>query len=170
MTLVRICFHACVFKPFNEALFWKKVVLKNFKKFPGKRLLKLFFNEVVGLYLFYKTSSNEYFVWFNDISRWFTAKKWSFPLKVSWVNVKKSLMENFVLCTVILNSWSPPPNIYQDSMACYISITNKACIILEKQHIVQKHNFGSRIDLCGNLNIYPRGKLIIYFKYLLAYY
>ena len=169
MTLVRIYFHACVFKPFNEALFCKKVVLKNFNKFPGKRLVKLFFNEV-GLYLFYKTSWNEYFVWFKDISRWFTAKKRSFPLKVSWVNVKKFLMENFVLCTMILNSWSPPPNIYQDSMAFYISITNKACIILENQHIVQKHNFGSRVDVCSNLNIYPRGKLIIYFKYLLAYY
>ena len=169
MTLVRIYFHACVFKPFNEALFCKKVVLKNFKKFPGKRLLKLFFNEV-GLYLFDKTSSNEYFVWFKDISRWFTLKKRSFPLKVSWVNVKKFLMENFVLCTMILNSWSPPPNIYQDSMACYISITNKACITLEKQHIVQKHNFGFGVDLYSNLNIYPRGKLIIYFKYLLAYY
>ena len=169
MTLVRIYFHACVFKPFNEALFCKKVVLKNFKKFPGKRLLKLFFNEV-GLYLFDKTSSNEYFVWFKDISRWFSVKKRSFPLKVSWVNVKKFLMENFVLCTMILNSWSPPPNIYQDSMACYISITNKTCITLEKQHIVQKHNFGFGVDLYSNLNIYPRGKLIIYFKYLLAYY
>ena len=28
-------------------------------------------------------------------------KKWSFPLRISLVNVKKSLMENFILCAVI---------------------------------------------------------------------
>ena len=28
-------------------------------------------------------------------------KKWSFPLRISLVNVKKSLMENFIFCAVI---------------------------------------------------------------------
>ena len=89
-------------------LFCKKGVLRNFAKFTGKHLCqRLFFNKVAGLSTFGRlllniviqscSPCNKHSLLKRLIKNVFRRnylvslhKKWSFPLRISWVNVTKS--------------------------------------------------------------------------------